>query len=356
MRNKLQLLALGLALTTQMIMAQVPSYVPTNGLVGYWPFNGNANDESGNGINGTVNGATLTTDRTGNANSAYNFTGTTNEITLNNSQNLINGSFSVSAWCTIDVLSPSNFDATLIGQFNGQIANDRKWLFGYRSISTQRGVSYYLCDNNGNFNPANSYSINWSTQVSTWYNITWVFSSGNSIKTYINGVLHSNVSLSLSNFNSTANNVLMKIGNGVDVDTTLRLPWNGKIDDIGIWNRVLTQQEITGLYNSVSTAECLTMVINTGALSTNPITYTSTVNIYPNPANDQITIDCGNLANVQGWSIKITNMLGQEVFNQPMNTQQYVVPLNTWTGQGMYFVKIINAQNQVVNIKKIILQ
>ncbi len=44
------------------------------------------------------------------------------------------------------------------------------------------------------------------------------------------------------------------------------------------------------------------------------------------------------------------------VFNVPMNTQQYVVPLNTWTGQGMYFVKIINANNEVVNIKKIILK
>ena len=32
-------------------MAQVPNYVPTNGLVGWWPFNGNANDESGNGNN-----------------------------------------------------------------------------------------------------------------------------------------------------------------------------------------------------------------------------------------------------------------------------------------------------------------
>jgi hypothetical protein len=132
--------------------------------------------------------------------------------------------------------------------------------------------------------------------------------------------------------------------------------WGGKLDDIGIWNRVLTQEEITNLYNSTSSNECLTMIINTGTLNTNPITYTSTVNIFPNPANDQITIDCGNLANVTGWSIKITNMLGQEVFNALMNTQQYVVPLNTWSGQGMYFVKIINAQNEVVNIKKIILQ
>lgn len=47
--------------------------VPTNGLVGYWPFNGNTVDASGNGHNGTVHGATLTTDRFGNANSAYEF-------------------------------------------------------------------------------------------------------------------------------------------------------------------------------------------------------------------------------------------------------------------------------------------
>ena len=125
---------------------------------------------------------------------------------------------------------------------------------------------------------------------------------------------------------------------------------------MGIWNRALSQQEITNLYNSTNTNECLAMVINTGVLSTTPVTYTSSVSIYPNPANDQITIDCGNLANVTGWKIKVTNALGQEVFNQPMNTQQYVVPLNTWSGQGMYFVKIINAQNEVVNIKKIILQ
>ena len=62
-------------LFTANLIAQVPNYVPTNGLVGWWPFNGNANDESGNGNNGTVNGATLTTDRFGNVNKSYNFDG-----------------------------------------------------------------------------------------------------------------------------------------------------------------------------------------------------------------------------------------------------------------------------------------
>ena len=45
-------------LTSQIALAQnVPSYVPSNGLLAWWPFTGNAIDSSGNGNNGTVNGA-----------------------------------------------------------------------------------------------------------------------------------------------------------------------------------------------------------------------------------------------------------------------------------------------------------
>ena len=43
--------------------SQIPSYLSPNALVGYWPFNGNANDLSGNGNNGVLNGVTLTKDR-----------------------------------------------------------------------------------------------------------------------------------------------------------------------------------------------------------------------------------------------------------------------------------------------------
>jgi len=45
----------------------------TDGLVAYYPFDGNANDASGNGNHGTTHGVTLTTDRFGNANGAYYF-------------------------------------------------------------------------------------------------------------------------------------------------------------------------------------------------------------------------------------------------------------------------------------------
>ena len=58
--KKLLLLTLAGFLVGFSAIAQVPNYVPTNGLVGWWPFTGNANDLSGNGNNGTVNGSTLT--------------------------------------------------------------------------------------------------------------------------------------------------------------------------------------------------------------------------------------------------------------------------------------------------------
>ncbi len=66
MKNELSLFISIFILVGQLqAQTQIPSYVPTNGLVGWWPFNGNANDESGNGNNGTVNGASLTSDRFG---------------------------------------------------------------------------------------------------------------------------------------------------------------------------------------------------------------------------------------------------------------------------------------------------
>ena len=53
----------------------LPSYVPTNGLVGWYPFNGNTNDESGNGNDGVNNGGILDSDKDGNPSSSYYFDG-----------------------------------------------------------------------------------------------------------------------------------------------------------------------------------------------------------------------------------------------------------------------------------------
>jgi hypothetical protein len=69
-----------------------------NGIIGYWPFSGNANDLTNNGNNGTVHGANLTTDRFGNESSAYSFDGVDDYISIENSTSFNLNSISISLW------------------------------------------------------------------------------------------------------------------------------------------------------------------------------------------------------------------------------------------------------------------
>jgi uncharacterized protein (TIGR02145 family) len=79
-------------------------------------------------------------------------------------------------------------------------------------------------------------------------------------------------------------------------------------------------------------------------------------NIYPNPAKDEITIDFGNTSNVIGGNYKIINMLGQEVLNGDLNSQQNTIELSSIKEQGIYFVKIYDSSNTILGTKKIIIQ
>jgi hypothetical protein len=131
------------------VMAQnVPSYVPTNGLVGYWPFNGNANDESGNGNNGTVNGATLTSDRNGKVNSAYDFDGKSYVLVDNINEKLqIEGDFSFSIWANIDV-QEGNTQSLLVkgnnstNEYSLQSYGDKTLHFDRQGLQTLSNFSY----------------------------------------------------------------------------------------------------------------------------------------------------------------------------------------------------------------------
>ena len=97
--------------------AQIPSYVPPNGLVGWWPFNGNANDESGNGNHGTVNGATLAANRFGNAGKAYSFDGVDDRIRVPFSQSYTNDTGTVLLWMkTIEMPNINDNQACLFAK------------------------------------------------------------------------------------------------------------------------------------------------------------------------------------------------------------------------------------------------
>jgi hypothetical protein len=219
--------------------SQVPSYVPANGLVGYWPFNGNANDESGNGNNGTVNGATMTTDRNGVANLAYSFDG--NDFIQTPNQNL-SGSVSFSGWYKMSNFNFPNNDMFYVS--NQSPTNDitsTNICFGFRGSGGQYGHSTYLSSPLTGY-----YATNNLPTTNVWHHIACVFENGSYVKMYLDNVLiYSNMNV-LTN-SSQASLPLLFGGTG-----TSSFYYIGQLDDIGIWNRALTDCEIQNLYTSTN--------------------------------------------------------------------------------------------------------
>jgi hypothetical protein len=167
--------ALGLCLTAN-LMAQVPNYVPTNGLVGWWPFNGNANDESGNGNNGTVNGATLTTDRFGVANKAYSFDGVDDFIEFGDIQSLNNSNaFSVSVF-----FNYNNFPSFPNDWYTVVADGSYADLDGWGILIKSDQILMRELDN------FNGLVLNYNFSLNNWYHIAATCES-DSIKLFING-------------------------------------------------------------------------------------------------------------------------------------------------------------------------
>jgi hypothetical protein len=129
--------------------AGTPSQLPANlqqGLVAYYPFNGNANDASGNGNNGIVNGATLTADRFGNANRAYNFDGNAQYISVQNSVTLSPLNLTISVWYRISE-NYSSGNLNLLSKMNHSNANYFAYGMGLDSLTNKKsfGYSYVGC-------------------------------------------------------------------------------------------------------------------------------------------------------------------------------------------------------------------
>jgi len=220
--------------------SQIPNYVPQNGLVGWWPFNGNANDESGNGNHGTVNGATLTADRFGNVNQAYGFDGVDDSISVISSANIqLTSSNILSIECWFYNFNSPVYGGALISKYqNGTPINSSIALVSYSNNLIQIG------GNGTQPFPTIPYISNQWNQIVLLYNIP---NPGN-VKVYLNGSYLTTLNIPL---NPSPNNSPLKFG---ATDCPVNDPncnfYSGSLDDIGIWNRALTECEIQDLYHA----------------------------------------------------------------------------------------------------------
>lgn len=390
--------------------------IPTDSLVGYWPFNGNAYDESGNGNAGIVDGASLSMDRFGNENSSYSFDGIDDEIKILISE-IPQGAEerTISLWFKIDSLD-----------FGDNIGSEHGALFEYGAYNTNESFGVLIGGNNST-HPAlpyfvgqnNDFWCNNEVSIDTWHHQVISY-SGTDIDFYIDGVLDISSSINLN-----TQGVELVIGNIFDNYNNAVSFFAGNIDDIRIYNKVLTTSEIdelfeevlcsdttindtiihlvsniefeaespkiyfenidslsseigdcdsivfhytkyvfdpnfctdttyVTLYDSISVTD--TLIIDVVLIGIRTPNTTHTISIYPNPASDYVIINTGEYNPISTYSIEIVNVLGQSVFENLINQQEFQIDVNTFGNYGLYFVKIYDNFGNLIDTRQLILQ
>lgn len=230
--------------------SDLPTFIPADGLVGWWPFNGNANDKSGNNNNGIVTNAQLTADRFGNPNAAYRFNGSNSKIDVADAASLRVRKITISAWVKVYNLNRINqivYKGSM--QANGEVValtttENGKYHASVKIASNcQAGVGWQ-----GGGMPDGAL-----TDTSSWYNLA-VTCDGVNFKLYKNGVLDTTMQVTGLMDSCIGGGVrfgfdhlryFASTGNCMD----------GLIDDIGIWNRALSGEEIAQL-NAATASDC----------------------------------------------------------------------------------------------------
>ena len=213
----------------------------TNGLVAYYPFNGNAKDESGNGNGGGVKGASLIADRHGKKASAYGFDGKDDYIVVKDADSLRPDYITISVWFN----SP---EALLNFPLGAPLVTKSELTIGKRQPRYEQltfGAQFHVKrESNGqstlgwqNSGAAPSPSIGvWEHRVGLW--------DGKKVKLYVNGKLAaSKEGLAGPMDNVSGGNLNFGVGWDLEGDY-----FQGDMDDIRIYNRALSEAEVKALY------------------------------------------------------------------------------------------------------------
>jgi gliding motility-associated-like protein len=266
------------------------------GLIAYYPFNGNANDQSGNNNNPVFNNASLTVDRFGNPNGAYYFNGIDNYMHIPNSAILAPQEISLCAivkpmgfymgtcynTCIIDKGSPDY----LQGNYSLRYTASAYLGFNCNTTDTLRqnfeGRSY--------INPTSPLYTPYVTS-NTWYCIVYTISA-DSLKLYVDGVLKW---AAQKQYGIGVNS--MDLYFGKKDDPTFPYWFKGVVDEIRIYDRAINQDEVSALCNVIPLA-------NVGNIINN---YTPVLAF--NPCDNKITVEDASAFNM-GDTVLMIQMKG----------------------------------------------
>jgi hypothetical protein len=305
-----------------------------NGLLAYYPYNGNANDESGNGYNGTVNGATLTTDRFGNANKAYNFPNNASIASI--IQYDSDSSFSIVLWFRADQITVNTTRLLLWrGDLGGPTPTGEQTSLGisnagsacYANLEKFNGQQGCSLLNSIESNPAPFDDAN-------WYMAT-ISKNGNQVIFYINDIPQDTITVAWSTAPCNSvdiNYIPLTLGSDV---------FNGAIDDVMVYNRALNTAEVDSLH--ALTASYLTPT------STSILEGALEINVFPNPVKNSLQFSFPKVANYQ---VRIFDSAGRQVVSEIVQNNN-TLELNTsnWAAE-IYAVQIRDDNGGIV-VKKV---
>jgi gliding motility-associated-like protein len=221
--------------------AQIPQ---ANNLISYYPFSGGIDDQSGKNHNtGTIYGnPSLTQNRFGVANAAYNLDGIDDYLYFGNSiyadlsqvNGYYQGSFTISIWAKSAVSDEENFIS--FGESDGY----------YTAM-----ISYI--GNSISFNSANwgsGANISGKKSDNTWHQYTFVYSAGSFRKIFIDGVSVTQNNDSRLRFNFKNYGLSVGIGrfSSTGIPEGLTTTYTGSVDDVRVWNVALSDSEVASLY------------------------------------------------------------------------------------------------------------
>jgi gliding motility-associated-like protein len=277
------------------------------GLGACFPFNANSTDETSTAHDGTNTNVTLSSDRFGRSNSAYSFNGTSSKIAIPVT-NLTNNNYTFSMWVKINVLPTSGNAFSIFSIGNSGPIGDQCLLLG-NNYSGQTGfiaTSYRVPA----AAPPDRAVVGTLPTVNTWYHLVGIRNTANNkLSLYLNGVkvVESTITSATAGYDAP---VTAFIGTRTPGNFQY---FNGLIDDVRIYNRAMSDQEVSELYilKPISITSipdktiCLgdsTQLIASGgtSYSWSPTTGLSNPNIanpYAKPTSDQqyiVTISNGS--------------------------------------------------------------
>lgn len=211
-------------------------------MVGWWPFTGNAKDSSGNSNHGITNNTTLTNDRFGKPNGAYSYNGMNSRIDVADAPTLRCRKITMSGWIFSNNTVPKQviYKGTINADAEAYSLNSGPFS-GYKiSSNCVTGVGWQGA------------RFKNTLVAGTWEHFVATF-DGVTSKLYRNGVF--DTSYAINDLIDSCIGGGLRFGfNHLRYFASTGDPFNGAIDDIGIWNRALSQEEITQLYTSVVTS------------------------------------------------------------------------------------------------------